>query len=105
MMGSKPAGQAYYLVEFVAIVLAFVFSLWMWRRDRVLAVYSVLTIIFALTSGVAQGMHRYVMAAPALFLVPAGWGRSQAFDRSWTLANVLWMGIFAMTFTFDFWAG
>jgi hypothetical protein len=29
-----------------------------------------------------QGMHRYVMAASALFLIMlASWGRSEAFDR------------------------
>ena len=105
MHGSKAAGQAYYMVEFAAIVFGLFVSVWMWRFDRALAVYSLLTIIFALTSGAAQGMHRYVMAAPALFLVPASWGRSEAFDRSWTLANVLLMGVFAMTFSFDFWAG
>jgi hypothetical protein len=68
-------------------------------------VYSLLAITFSLTSGSAQGMHRYVMAAPVIFLLPAWWGRYEAFDRVWTLLNVLVMGVFAVMFSADFWAG
>jgi hypothetical protein len=64
-----------------------------------------LTIFFSLTSGGAQGMHRYVMAAPVIFLLPARWGKSEAFDRIWTLSNILLMGVFAIMFSFNFWAG
>ena len=59
----------------------------------------------ALTSGAAQGMHRYVMSAPALFLVSARLGRSAVFDRLWTLGNTLALAVFALAFSWDFWAG
>jgi hypothetical protein len=103
--GRYSAERAYYLIEFAAIALGVITCLWMWKRDKALMFYGLATIVFALTSGVAQGMHRYVMAAPAVFLVPALWGRREAFDRSWTLGNVLLMGIYAAMFSFDFWAG
>jgi hypothetical protein len=77
----------------------------MLKKAPILAVYSLITIIFSLTSGVAQGMHRYVMAAPVIFMLPARWGQNRIFDRAWTLANVLIMGVFASMFSFDFWAG
>jgi hypothetical protein len=77
----------------------------MWKYDRLLAVYSLVVIVFSLTTGVAQGMHRYVMAAPAVFMIPARWGKSEIFDRAWTIGNVLLMGVFAAMFSFDFWAG
>ncbi len=106
MLASRySAERAYYLIEFAAIAFGVITCLLMWKRDKALMVYSLATIVFALTSGAAQGMHRYVMAAPAVFLVPAMWGRREAFDRSWTLGNVLLMGIYAAMFSFDFWAG
>jgi hypothetical protein len=45
------------------------------------------------------------MAAPVIFLVSARWGKHEAFDRAWTLAGVLLMGVFAIMFSYDFWAG
>ncbi len=105
LSGNYSAEVVYYLGEFVAIIFGLIACLLMWRRDKALMLYGLATIVFALTSGAAQGMHRYVMAAPAVFLVPAAWGRREAFDRSWTLINVLLMGIYAAMFSFDFWAG
>jgi hypothetical protein len=103
--GRYSAERVYYLIEFAAIAFGAITCLLMWKRDKALMLYGLATIVFALTSGAAQGMHRYVMAAPAVFLIPALWGRREAFDRSWTLGNVLLMGIYAAMFSFDFWAG
>jgi hypothetical protein len=105
MTSGQLQGHAYYLVEFVAILFGFGACLLMFRRDPVLSLYGLLTIFFSLTSGGAQGMHRYVMAAPAVFLLPARLGKNEAFDRVWTLGNILLMGVFAAMFSFDFWAG
>lgn len=54
-------------------------------------------------SGPASGMHRYVLSAPAVFVALAAWGRNPAFDRLWTLASVLWMGLLAALFALDMW--
>jgi Gpi18-like mannosyltransferase len=105
MMSSNLQARAYFLVEFGAIIFGLVASFVMLKREPILAVYSLLTIFFSLTSGGAQGMHRYVMAAPVIFLLPARWGKSEAFDRIWTLSNILLMGVFAIMFSFNFWAG
>ena len=43
----------------------------MWKYDKVLVIYSALTILLSFMSGQPQGMHRYVMAAPIVFLLPA----------------------------------
>ena len=93
------------LLVFAAIAFGLLTSLLLWKRDKALLFYSLATIVFALTSGAAQGMQRYVMAAPAVFLVPAAWGRHEVFDRAWTLSNVLLLGVYAAMFSFDFWAG
>ena len=100
-----PAARAYYLVEFAGLGFGVAACAVLWRRDRMLATYGLAILAVALTSGVALGMHRYVLGVPALYLVPARWGRSLAFDRLWTLGNILVMGVFALAFSADFWAG
>jgi hypothetical protein len=50
-------------------------------------------------------MHRYVLGAPPVFLFLSHWGRKPAFDRVWTLASTLVMGIMATMYIFDMWAG
>lgn len=93
----------YYGLEFVAIILALVTCILLLRKRPELALYGLAMITFAFTSGAAQGMVRYVLVAPPLFLVLSGWGRNQVFDRVWSLLSVLIMGLEAMLFTFDFW--
>jgi len=60
-------------------------------------------IVFAFTSGSAQGMVRYVLVVPALFWMLARWGRNSAFDRVWSLLSILLMGLEVLLFSFDFW--
>lgn len=103
--GGNLQARAYYLVEFAAIVFGLLACALLWRRAPLLVLYSLAVIVFSLASGVAQGMHRYVMAAPVIFLLPARWGEHEAFDRIWTVANVLLLGVFATLFSFDLWAG
>ena len=95
----------YYSVEFGALFFAVVACVWMFWRDPALALYGLTSILFSVTSGAAQGAHRYVLAAPALFLFPASVGKHSAFDRTWTLLCILLMGVFLSMFAFNFWAG
>jgi hypothetical protein len=48
-------------------------------------------------------MHRYALTAPAVFIALAAWGRNPIFDRLWTLASILWMGLLAAAFALDMW--
>jgi hypothetical protein len=48
-------------------------------------------------------MHRYALTAPAVFIALASWGRNPIFDRLWTLASILWMGLLAAAFALDMW--
>jgi hypothetical protein len=97
--------KAYYLVEFVGAAFGIAVSILIWRRERMLALYGLAVVAVALTSGVALGMHRYILGVPAVALVPARWGRSPVADRIWTLGNILVMAVFALAFSADFWAG
>jgi hypothetical protein len=105
MISDNLQARTYLMVEFGAIFLGLLACIWMFRREPILSVYSLLTIIFSMTTGVAQGMHRYVLAAPVVFLLLARWGKREAFDRVWTLTSILLMGVFAILFSFNLWAG
>jgi hypothetical protein len=70
-----------------------------------MALFGVAVIVLSLTSGVAQGMHRYVLAVPSIFLALGRLGRSESFDRGWTLMSTLLMGMYATLYAFDLWAG
>lgn len=105
VMSGDPQARAYYLLEVWGVAAALVASLLLIRRDPALALYGLAILGVALTSGAAQGMHRYVLSLPALFLVSARLGRQPVFDRLWTLANTLGLAVFALAFSYDFWAG
>ncbi len=96
---------AYYLIEFAAILFTPLACLLTARRYPGLSAFGALVWFVSLTSGAAQGMHRYVLAAPSLFIVLARWGRHEVFDRAWTLASTLIMGIMAALYSFNFWTG
>jgi hypothetical protein len=101
----EPQATAYYLVELWGLMAALAASLWLLRRDPGLALYGLGILAIALTSGAAQGMHRYVLSLPALFLVPARLGRQAVFDRLWMIANALALAVFTLAFSYGFWAG
>lgn len=102
---SNLQARAYYGIEFAAILIAILACILTAKRYPLIALFGLLVIIFSLFSGVAQGMHRYVLAVPSIFIAFARWGKNPVFDRAWTLVGLLTMGLMATLFTFDFWAG
>ncbi|MBI9049748.1 MAG: hypothetical protein JEZ00_10035 [Anaerolineaceae bacterium] len=105
LTGENLQSRAYYLLEIVGILFGVGAGLTLLKRYPALALYSLALILFSLTTGAVQGMHRYVMGAPVIFLLPARWGKHFVFDRAWTLACILLMGVLAAVFSFDFFAG
>jgi hypothetical protein len=105
LFGDNPQTAVYYAVEFTAVILAFIACLTGLRKYPDLAWFGLLVVLLSFTSGPAQGMHRYVLAAPPLYLFLSNLGRRPAFDRLWSLASILTMGVMATMFMFDLWAG
>jgi hypothetical protein len=68
-----------------------------------IAFFSLAVLIISWGSGPAQGMIRYIIGAPAVFVMLAKWSRNSVFDRAWTIACILLMGLLAMLFAFNFW--
>jgi len=103
IFGNNPQMAVYYGIELIAILITLVSIILLFKERPELSLFSLAVLVFTFTSGSAQGMVRYVLAAPCLFMMLAGWGRKPAFDRAWTIASVLLMGMLAMLFSFDFW--
>jgi hypothetical protein len=97
--------MVYIALEFGAMALALVACLWLLRRMPGVALFGlgVLILSFGSSAGAPQGMDRYVLAVPAIFLMLAWLGRRAVFDRVWVLASTLLMGMLVMLFTFGFW--
>jgi hypothetical protein len=103
LRGVNPERTAYYMVEFGAIVLGLTACILSWKKYPELAWFSLAVFILSLASGGAQGMHRYILGAPVVFLLLADWGRKPAFDRAWSLLSILLMAVLAMLFAFNYW--
>ena len=103
---SLPQRSFYYMVEFGATMLAVVACAYTLRWQPGLALFSLMVVVISFFSGGTQGMHRYILGAPATFIMLGHLGTSdEAFDRSWTVGSVLLMGLFALLFAFNFWVG
>jgi Mannosyltransferase (PIG-V) len=105
LFGSNSQAAAYYWVEWGAVILGFTACIAYLRRRPELAWFGLLVVFLSFTSGPAQGMHRYILAAPPVFLFLSRLGRNVAFDRSWTVASILLMAIYTTLFSFDMWTG
>lgn len=105
LFGDNSQAATYYLVEWGGIVLGFTACIGWLRRQADVAWFGLLVVFLSFTSGPAQGMHRYILAAPPVFLWLSWMGRRPAFDKVWTIVSLLLMGVLAALFTFDMWAG
>lgn len=101
--GDNPETVIYYGIEFTATLLATAACLATLSRYPGESLFGLLVILISFTSGIPQGMVRYVLPVPTLFIFTARLGRNAVFDRAWTLANALLMGLLAMLFAFDMW--
>jgi hypothetical protein len=107
-VGVTLQNRLYYLFEFLATAFGLIACLLTLRRYPGPALFGLAVLIISFTSGnncVAQGMPRYVLAVPSIFILLARWGRHPAFDRAWTLASVLLLALLTLLFTFNFWVG
>lgn len=103
LSGDHPQTTAYYLTEFFGITLGVVACAVTLKSDPEIAMFSMAVVLVSWGSGPAQGMLRYVLAAPAVFIALARWGNHPVFDRAWTILSILLMGLLAMLFAFNLW--
>ncbi|MEJ5224477.1 MAG: hypothetical protein WHV44_08480 [Anaerolineales bacterium] len=92
-------------IELFTVLLTAAAALWLWRRDAALAAFSLAVVFLSVLSGSFQSLARYMLIAPALYIFLAHLGQNKTFDRLWTMASVLLMGMLAALFAVDFWVG
>ena len=102
---THPESQVYFALEFICLALALATTFVYLRKDPAVALFGLTVIVLSTFSGGGQGLARYVLPVPAIYIVLACWGRNPAFDRTWTLASAFTMGLSAVLFAFDFWVG
>jgi hypothetical protein len=98
-----PARTAYFLTEFLGLAVGAVTCIACLKHQEEIAWFSLAVLVISWGSGPAQGIQRYILAAPAVFYMLARWGKNPVFDRAWTILSVLLMGLEAMLFAFNMW--
>ena len=78
LFGSNPQAAAYYAIEWGGILLGFTACIAGFKRHPDLALFGFAVVFLSFTSGPAQGMHRYILGAPPVFLFPPIQFRTQA---------------------------
>jgi hypothetical protein len=99
------AGLIYLWIDLLAIVLTLTASIWLLRRDLPLGLFSLAIVLLSVCSGATNSMARYMIIAPALYIFLAQLGKNKTFDRVWTIASTLLLGMEAALFAFEFWVG
>jgi hypothetical protein len=98
--------RVYYLIEWSAIAYGITACVLLIKKIPALSIFGLAVIFLSLSSGESQGMHRYILAAPPVFILLGQWGeKSEMFDRSWTVVSVLLFGMLVTCFTLNMWAG
>lgn len=105
VFGENPQSAAYFALELGGVLLGFTACIREFKYNRDLAWFGFMVVLLSFTSGPSQGMYRYILAAPPVFLFLSRLGKNPAFDRAWTVFSILLMGVSAMLFSFDMWAG
>lgn len=97
--------MAYHLMEMVFPAIALAACGFTLNKHPEATLFSLAAILLALFSGDIQSMYRYMLATPALFIYLGQLGKNQVFDRGWSLASTLLLGMNAYLFAMDMWAG
>lgn len=98
-------GLIYFSIEVFATIIALIGSIWLIRRDPIVGLFSLAVVLLSIFSGSAQSMARYMLIAPAMFIWLGYLGKNKIFDKAWTLAGILLMGMSVLLFSYDMWVG
>jgi hypothetical protein len=96
MFAGIPERTAYFLTEFFGLAIGTVTCIACMKHYPEIAWFSLAVLIVSWGSGPTQSNIRYILAAPAVFVMLAKWGKNPVFDRVWTIASILLMGLLAM---------
>jgi hypothetical protein len=98
-----PARTAYWLTEFIGLTIGIVTCIACLKHYPEIAWFSLAVFVISWGSGPAQGIVRYILGAPAVFIMLARWGKNPVFDRAWTIFSLMLMSLLAALFAFNYW--
>lgn len=105
LFGDNPAATVHYAIELAAVGLGFTACLMTLRRYPAISIYGMAIMLTSTTCGTAWSISRYILTVPSVFLVLNQLGRSELFDRLWSMISLLLLALLTTLFCFDFWAG
>jgi len=103
LLGRNPQASAYYFTELLGLTLGLVTCGRCLKTHPELGWFSLAVFILSWASGPVQGIHRYILAAPAVFVTLSQWGENPIFDRAWTILSIMLMGFLSAMFAFNLW--
>jgi hypothetical protein len=103
LTGVNPQYTAYFITEFLGLAIGIVACIVTLKTHPEIAWFSIAVVLISWGSGYPQGIHRYILGAPAVFIALSQWGRNPVFDRAWTIISILLMGLLSMLFAFNMW--
>jgi hypothetical protein len=101
--GTNAQHSAYYITEFLGLAIGVAACIVTIKTHPEIAWFSIAVVLISWGSGPAQGIHRYVLGAPAVFIALSRWGKNPVFDRAWTILSLLLMGLLATLYAFNMW--
>jgi hypothetical protein len=105
LLGDNSAATVHYAIELAAVVLGFTACLLTLKRYPAISIYGLAIMLTSTTCGTAWSISRYLLTVPSVFLVLNQLGRSELFDRLWSMISLLLLALLTTLFCFDFWAG
>jgi hypothetical protein len=102
-VGDQAQSAIYFAIEFLAIGLGMIACNRTFKDHPALSVFGLFAWIIAVFSGAPQSLARYMLVLPSIYIFLSRKGRNPTFDRAWTIASLLLMGLECALFSFDFW--
>jgi hypothetical protein len=103
LAGTNPQYSAYFITEFLGLAIGIIACIVTLKTHPEIAWLSIAVILISWGSGYPNGIHRYILGAPAVFIALARWGKNPVFDRAWTILSIMLMGLLAMLYAFNMW--
>ena len=103
VLTSRTQHSAYYITEFFGFFVGLIAIVRCFKINPEIAWFSLAVFLVSWGSGPAQGIHRYILGAPAVFVSLAVWGENPLFDRIWSMVSILILALLTLLFTFNQW--
>lgn len=103
ILGGNTQTVIFYMIEIAAVVLGLIACRLTIKKDLGMALFGFAVIFISMTSGPAQGMIRYILPIPCVFIFLGMLGKNKVFDKAFTISSILLLGMLTTLFTFDKW--